>query len=93
MTVDHDRLYAVIEDLAGPTDAAGDRAAAVLHAHVAALAWVRDTIGVYPAPAPIAEAIATAAAQLRDDDRDAVDVLIRVAVDAVSAYRTTVAAA
>jgi hypothetical protein len=31
MTVDYDRLHAVIEDLAGrPSDSAGDRAAAVV---------------------------------------------------------------
>lgn len=89
---DHARLCAVIEELAGPTDAAGDRAAAVLHAQVAALAWVRDTVGAYPAPAPIAAAISTAAAQLRGDERDPVDVLTRVALDAVAAYRCTVAA-
>ena len=91
MTVDHPRLYAVIEDLAGPTDAAGDRAAAVLHAQVAALAWVRDTIGTYPTPAPIAAVITMAAEQLRTDDRDPVDVLTRVALDAVPAYRAHVA--
>jgi hypothetical protein len=89
VTVDHARLYAVIEDLAGPTDAAGDRAAAVLHAQVAALAWVRDTTGAYPAPAPIAAAISTAAEKLRGDDRDPVDVLTRVALDAVATHRAT----
>ena len=92
MTVDQAHLHAVIEDLAGPTDAAGDRAAAVLHAQVAALAWVRDTIGAYPAPAPIAAAIAGAAEELRGDDRDPVDVLTRVALDAVALYCTTAAA-
>lgn len=92
VTVDHARLYAVIEDLAGPTDAAGDRAAAVLHAQIAALAWARDTVGAYPVPAPIMAAIAMAAEQLRCDDRDPVDVLTRVALDTVAAYRTAVAA-
>jgi len=88
VSVDHARLQAVIEDLAGPTDAAGDRAAAVLHARVAALAWVRDTTGAYPAPA----AIAAAAEQLRGDQRDPADVLTRVALDAVAAFRTAAAA-
>jgi hypothetical protein len=92
VSVDHARLQAVIEDLAGPTDAAGDRAAAVLHAQVAALAWVRDTTGAYPAPAPIAAAIAAAAEQLRGDQRDPADVLTRVALDAVAAFRTAAAA-
>ena len=88
---DHARLYAVIEELAGPTDAAGDRAAAVLHAHVA-LAWVRDTLGEYPVPDAVAAAISAAAQQLRADNSDPVDVLTRVALDAVTVYRATVAA-
>ncbi|MCW3843706.1 hypothetical protein ONA70_26745 [Micromonospora yasonensis] len=92
MTIDRAHLYAVIEDLAGPTNAAGDRAAAVLHAQIAALAWVRDTIGAYPVPAPIAAAITTAAEQLRSDQRDPIDVLTRVALDAVARHRTTAAA-
>jgi hypothetical protein len=89
---DHARLYAVIEELAGPTDAAGDRAAAVLHAHVAVLAWVRDTLGEYPVPDAVAAAISAAAQQLRADNSDPVDVLTRVALDAVTVYRATVAA-
>ena len=89
---DHARLYAVIEELAGPTDAAGDRAAAVLLAQVAALAWARDTLGEYPVPDSVAVAISAAAMQLREDDRDPVDVLTRVALDVVAAYRATAAA-
>lgn len=54
MTIDRARLYEVVKELAGPTNAAGDRAAAVLQAQVATLAWVRETIGDYPAPTPIA---------------------------------------
>jgi hypothetical protein len=91
--MDYDRLNAVIEDLAGgPSDSAGDRAAAVILAQVNALTWVRDTIGAYPVPTPIAGALQAAADELRDDDRDPVDVLTRVALDAVSAYRASAAA-
>ncbi|WP_239313386.1 MULTISPECIES: hypothetical protein [unclassified Frankia] len=92
VTIDHARLHAVIEELAGPTDPAGDRAATVLHAQVAALAWVRDTLGTYPAPVPIATMITKAAAELRHDDRDPVDVLTRVALAAVAAHRTAAVA-
>jgi hypothetical protein len=63
----------------------------VLHTQVAALAWVRDTTDTYPAPAPIAASIA-AAEQLRGDERDPVDVLTRVALDAVAAFRAAAAA-
>jgi len=92
--VDYDRLHAVIEDLAGgPSDSAGDRTAAVVLAQVNALMWVRDTIGAYyPVPTPIADALQAAADELRDDDRDPVDVLTRVALDAVSTYRASAAA-
>lgn len=92
VTIDRAHLYTVIEDLAGPTSAAGDRAAAVLQAQVAALAWARDTLGAYPVPASVATAIAAAAEQLRSDERDPVDVLTRLALDAVARYRTTAAA-
>jgi hypothetical protein len=93
VTVDYDRLHAVIEDLVGgPSDSAGDRTAAVVLAQVNALTWVRDTIGAYPVPTPIADALQAAADGLREDDRDPVDVLTRVALDAVSTYRASAAA-
>jgi hypothetical protein len=56
------------------------------------LTWVRDTIGAYPVPTPIADALQAASDELRDDDRDPVDVLTRVALDAVSTYRASAAA-
>lgn len=66
----------------------------VLHAHAAALAWVRDTAGVYPAPAAVAAQLDDAAARLRtgDDDRDPVAVLGQAAVDALAVYRSAAAA-
>jgi hypothetical protein len=92
VSVDYDRLAVVIDELAGPRDAAGDRAAAVVLAQVNALAWARDTVGAYPVPAPIAAALQVAADELRADDRDPVEVLIKVALDEVSTYRAAAAA-
>jgi len=92
VTVDYNRLRAVIENLAGgPPDPAGDRAAVVVLAQVNALAWVRDTLAAYPVPAAIAAALQAAADELRDDERDPVEVLNRVALDAVGAYRAAAA--
>ena len=65
----------------------------MLHAHAAALAWVRDTTGTYPAPASVADRLAAVAEQLRkDDDRDPVAVLGQAAVDALAALRAHAAA-
>jgi hypothetical protein len=91
---DRARAHTLIEDLFGAPDPAADRAVAVLNAHAAALAWIRDTTGVYPAPASIAAQLDSAAEELRSgaDGRDPVAVLGRVAVDALAAYRATVAA-
>lgn len=62
----------------------------MLHAHAAALAWVRDTTGTYPAPASVADRLAAVAEQLRkDDDRDPVAVLGQAAVDALAALAPT----
>ncbi len=92
MAVDYNRLGVVIDALAGPRDAGGDRAAAVVLAQINALAWARDTVGAYPVPAPIAAALQAAADELRNDDRDPVEVLTRIALAAVGAYRASVAA-
>jgi len=84
---DRARAHALIEDLFGAPDPAADRAVAVLNAHAAALAWIRDTTGVYPAPASVAAQLDSAAKDLRSggDGRDPVAVLGRVAVDALGA--------
>ena len=95
MTVDARRA---VEDLCGPlaadpvADHTADRAVRVLHAQAAALAWVRQTTGTYPAPSAVAKRLAEAAAQLRGDDRDPVAVLIGVAATAVVEHQATTAA-
>jgi hypothetical protein len=91
---DRARAHAMVDDLLGPPDQAADRAVAVLHAHAAALAWVRDTTGSYPAPAGVAAQLERAAERLRtgSDERDPVAVLGQTAVDALAAYRSTTAA-
>ncbi|HZN18298.1 MAG TPA: hypothetical protein VFB84_08960 [Micromonosporaceae bacterium] len=93
-TVDRARAHALVDDLLGPPDAAADRAVAVLAAHAAALAWVRDTTGSYPAPASVAALLDSAAERLRsgEDGRDPVPALVQAAIDATAAYRATSAA-
>jgi hypothetical protein len=80
------RAHALVDELCGPPDAAADRAVDVLHAQTAALAWVRQLTGVYPAPARVAERVATAARKLRtgEDDRDPRLVLVQVAAAALA---------
>jgi hypothetical protein len=76
-----------------PPDARADSAAArvveVIHAQAAALAWVRDRTGVYPAPRPVSDAVAAAAARLRTDDGDPATILRRVASDALAEYQAS----
>ena len=85
--------HTLVDDLLGPPDRAADRAVAVLHAHAAALAWIRDTTGAYPAPAEVAARLDSVAASLRGgDNRDPAAVLGQTAVDALAAFRSTVAA-
>ncbi len=91
---DRSRAHALVGDLLGESDQCAERAVAVLNAHAAALAWVRDTIGVYPAPAGIAAELNNVAGRLRSgvDDRDPVAVLGRAAVEALAAHRASAAA-
>lgn len=86
--------YALVDSLCGSPDQAADRAVAVLHAHAAALAWIHDTTGVYPAPPAVATRLSNAADSLRTgaDDRDPVAVLGQTAVDALAAHRASAAA-
>lgn len=82
------RAHALVDALLGPSDAAADRAVAVLKAQAAALAWVCDTTGAYPAPGSIIDTLAAVAERLRrDDSRDPVAVLGQAAVDALAALR------
>lgn len=91
---DHARAHALVDELLGPPDHAADRAVAVLYAHAAALAWVRDNTGSYPAPASVAARLDAAAERLRtgDDAGDPVAVLGRAAVDALADLRSTAVA-
>ena len=93
MTVDPRR---VLDELCGPlagdpvADQAADRAVRVLQAQAAALAWVYQAAGLYPAPPMVAQRLAEAAARLRTDDRDPDTELVRIA--AVAEHRATSAA-
>jgi hypothetical protein len=91
---DQARAHALVDDLIAPPDDAADRTVMVLHAHAAALAWIRDTTGAYPAPVDVAARLKDAAERLRtgDDTRDPVAVLGQAAVDALAAHRSTAAA-
>jgi hypothetical protein len=92
---DRTRAHALVDDLLGPPDQAADRAVAVLNAHAAALAWVRDATGLYPAPPSIAAKLAAVAGRLRTgaDEGDPVAVLGRDALDALAAHRAASAVA
>jgi hypothetical protein len=83
---DRARARALVESLCGTPDEAADRAVQVLHAHAAALAWLRAATKTRPATAAATARLRAAAAQLRraDDERDPYLVLIRVAADAWS---------
>jgi len=87
------RTRAIIEKLCGPwvEDPAADRAVAVIHAHAAALAWVRDTTGVYPAPASVAAELERVSWPLRTgaDGRDPVTVLAQTAAAALAAHQSS----
>ncbi|MBL7488258.1 hypothetical protein I6A60_09455 [Frankia sp. AgB1.9] len=82
--------HALVEDLLGPSDARADRSIEVLHAHAAALAWVREAVGSYPTPAAIAVELEQVAEELRraEDEREPVLVLRQAALRALTAYRT-----
>ncbi|AEH11759.1 MULTISPECIES: hypothetical protein [Protofrankia] len=91
---DRTRAHALVDDLLGQPDQAADRSVAVLHAHAAALAWIRDTTGLYPASPGIVAELNSVAGRLRTgiDDRDPVAVLGQAAVDALAAHRASAAA-
>jgi hypothetical protein len=90
----HGRAHALAAELFGTSDAVADHVVAVLHAHAAALAWVRDTTSSYPAPALIAARLESAAERLRAgiDDREPMAVLKQTAIDAFAAYQASAAA-
>ena len=93
-SADRDRAHALVDELFGPTDPAADRAVDILHAHAAALTWVREIIGSYPAPPSVAAHLARTAEGLRADAEhgEPAAVLHEAAVEALAAYRATSAA-
>ena len=88
-----DGAHGLIDELCGAPDAAADRAIEVLHAHAAALAWVRETTGRYPTPDRVASPLATAADRLRSgaDTRDPGSTLIQIAAAALAEDRSDAA--
>jgi hypothetical protein len=82
-----DRIFGLDAD--ADADAAAGRVVEVLHAQAAALAWVRDVTGEYPAPRLVSEAVAAQAAKLRTskDGRDPRVVLHQTAADALARLR------
>ncbi|WP_157474471.1 hypothetical protein [Parafrankia sp. EUN1f] len=90
MTIHHDRAqaHALVERLVGLPDQAADRAVTVLHAHAAALAWVRTAAALHPTPPAIAAELNAAAERLRSvDGRDPAPVLGQAAIAALTAHR------
>ncbi|MGH3735313.1 MAG: hypothetical protein ACRDT6_06770 [Micromonosporaceae bacterium] len=94
MSTDRARAHSLIDELTAAPDAAADRAVAVLHAHAASLAWVRQTLSGSPAPTEVAVRLDAAAELLRTgaDDRDPVAALGQTAVEALAEHRATTAA-
>jgi hypothetical protein len=88
-----ERVRALVDEFWGPPDEVADRAVHVLNAHAAALAWVRDTTGSYPAPAPVAARLNAVADQLRHgkDDRDPGSAMILAAVSALAEMKSRAA--
>jgi hypothetical protein len=87
------RTHALVDSIFGlvpdaEADAVAARAVEVLNAQAAALAWVRDTTGVYPPPRLVTDAVAAAAARLRSDDqREPTKVLRQTAAEALAVHR------
>lgn len=81
--------HALVEALFGPFDARAVRSVEVLHAHAAALVWLREAVGSYPIPLAIAVELEQAAEELRreDDERDPAPVLRQAALIALTTYR------
>jgi hypothetical protein len=86
---DRTRANALPDQLVGPFDEAAKRTVAVLNAHAAALSWVRDTTGSYPAPDSVANELRRVAGELRSgaDRRYPATALGQAAVDALAAHR------
>jgi len=89
-----ERVHALIDELFGVPDDAANRAVDVIHAQAAALNWVYDQTGRYPAPADVAAALDRAARPLRtgEDDREPSAVLYEVAAEALASSQPSAVA-
>lgn len=92
MDVDRARAHAVVDELVGPTDTAGDRAVAVLHAHAAALASLRRALSYAATPPAVAERLNQLAHRLRtfDLDRDPDEAFEACAAEALREVHPTI---
>jgi hypothetical protein len=89
-----ERIIRLIESVCGKPDAAADRAVQVIHAQAAALEWVHETTGAYPAPLAVADQIEAVARRLRPlvgADDDPATILHQVAVEALAKYQRAAA--
>ncbi|SHN14024.1 hypothetical protein [Cryptosporangium aurantiacum] len=91
MAVEH--AHSLIDAICGQPDAAATRAVEVLSAQAAALAWVGQATGSYPAPAGVAARLREVADELKDpsDSRDPDAVMIQVAAEALAEERSSAA--
>lgn len=91
MAVEH--AHALIDAVCGQPDMAATRAVEVLSAQGAALAWVGQATGSYPASAGVAARLREMAEELKDpsDHRDPDAVLIQVAAVALAEERSSTA--
>jgi hypothetical protein len=93
------RFQATVEKLFGPSDEKAEFAVSVIFAQGDALAWVRDQLGVYPCPRPIAERLQDLATELKAKVYDGglanvagidpAEVLGQAARDLLAEYRAT----
>ena len=88
-----ERVHALIDAIGGQPDPAATRAVSVLNAHAAALAWVGQATGAYPAPVVVAARLREAAERLNDpaDSRDPDSVLILLAATTLAEERSSAA--
>lgn len=88
-----ERAHALIDEVCGQPDPAATRAVEVLTAQAAALTWVGQATGTYPAPAGVAARLREVAEELKDpsNQRDPDSVLIQAAATALAAERSNAA--
>ena len=86
-----ERVHALIDELFGVPDEAANRSVDVLHAQAAALTWVHEVTGTYPAPRHVAEAVDRVARPMRtgEDMRQPTEILRQVAADALASSQSS----